>query len=96
MPSIAWEARREGIEDYRILRRIETLCQQKQGPIVDAARDWIEKLRQRVITPRNEEGPALPGVPKRLIQNIASQFGRGEIAEIRNQAIDLLIDLERD
>jgi len=96
VPSVAWEARREGIEDYRILRRIEKLCENRQGPQAEAARAWLEKLRQRVISPRNEEGPPVPVISKRHLQNLAPQFGRGEVADVRGQATDLLVDLARD
>ena len=94
VPSVGWEARREGIEHYRILRQIEPLCQRQSGPKTTAARDWLDQFRDRVISPRNEDGPHFPG--KRLIEDIASQFGRGEIAQIRNQALDVLVDLGAD
>lgn len=95
VPSVAWEARREGIEDFRIIRRIEKLCEQKKGLAAEQARKWVSELRKRVVSAKTKGCPSFPGFSKRHIQDIGPQFGRGELAEIRNRAIDLLIGLER-
>jgi len=59
-----------------------------------AARNWLDKLRQRVVSAAIKTGPFVRLT--KLVHNVAPQFGRGEIDQLRSQAIDMLIDLESD
>jgi hypothetical protein len=49
LPSVGWEARCAGIEDYRYLRELEKLCRSATGPRTDQVRQWLDALRQRVL-----------------------------------------------
>jgi len=95
--SVGWEARREGIEDYRYLRRIEALCKSGEGSKADEARRWLAELRARVlgtVIPQPPRYDAFCGWDERDLWSQCPQFQRGEFARIRDEAIQLLMDLE--
>ena len=96
--SVGWEARREGIKDYRYLRRIEELCQAAQAPEADKAREWLGALRKRVLEteiPEQPEYHAFCVWDKRDLWTQCPQFEPGEFARIRGEAIELVLDLQR-
>ncbi len=95
--SVGWEARREGIEDYRYLRRIEKICESAKGAEADSARKWLAELRARVLEteiPKKPNCDAFCGWDARDLWDECPQFERGEFATIRGQAIRTLLDLE--
>ena len=49
VPTVAWEARREGVEDYRVLRLLESRIKANaSASAVDEARRYLVELRSRV------------------------------------------------
>jgi len=50
MPMLAWEARREGIDDYRYLQMLDDCISANTGdPVAVEAGTWLEALRTRII-----------------------------------------------
>jgi len=50
MPTTAWEARREGVDDYRYLQMLEDQVSIKTSdPLVIEARTWLHTLRARLL-----------------------------------------------
>jgi hypothetical protein len=94
VPSVGWEARREGIEDYRYLSQIERLSHAANNAKTDQARKWLAALRSRVLeTHINAEPDSFQVWDKRDLWNECPQFARGEFADIRNEAIEHLTTL---
>ena len=94
---MGWEARREGIEDYRYLRRIEKICKSAEGAEADGARKWLAELRARVLgtaIPKNPNCDRFCGWDARDLWTQCPQFERGEFAGIRDQAVKHLLDLD--
>ena len=49
VPSVAWEARREGVEDYRTLRLLESrVAAHPNAPAAVEAKAWLASLRDKV------------------------------------------------
>ena len=49
MPHMGWEARREGVDDYRYLQMVEDLVKQKPShPVAIEAGSWLAALRARL------------------------------------------------
>ena len=49
MPHMGWEARREGVDDYRYLQMVEDLVEAKKpDPLAVEAGTWLEGLRARL------------------------------------------------
>ena len=49
VPSVAWEARREGVEDYRVLRLLESrIADSPDHPVSIEAKSWLNTVRDRV------------------------------------------------
>jgi len=49
LASIEWEARREGVEDYRTCRLLEQrIAANRDSPVAREALAWLEKTRARV------------------------------------------------
>ena len=56
MPTTGWEARREGINDYRYLQMLEDAIKAKRDdPIAIEAAVWLERLRGRVVSNYNQD-----------------------------------------
>ena len=50
MPTVGWEARRDGVDDYRYLQMLEDSIAANPGDRAAAeARDWLKSLRQRLL-----------------------------------------------
>jgi hypothetical protein len=96
VPSIAWEARREGITDYRILRQVERLSASHSGSVAEQARRWLEGLRSRVADAKVVEGPPVSGDWDKIdLMDSCPQLSRHEMSEIRNQALEFLLQLRK-
>ena len=55
MPTTGWEARREGVDDYRYLQMVEEAVNAKpHDPTAMEAAVWLEKLRARVVSNWNQ------------------------------------------
>lgn len=95
VPSLAWEARREGVEDYRLLRLLESLiAAHSQSEIAQQAATWLDELRGRVdwYLARNcppydypWDGPE--------IYPMCPNFSPGELAEVRAQTIEYIQEM---
>jgi len=49
VPSVAWEARREGVEDYRLLKYLESLvAANPERAEAQEAQQWLDQIRGRV------------------------------------------------
>ena len=56
MPTTGWEARREGVDDYRYLQMLEDAVKAKpDDPVAIEASVWLEKLRSRVLSNPNQD-----------------------------------------
>jgi len=56
MPTTGWEARREGVDDYRYLQMVEDAVKAKpDDPAAAEASVWLEKLRARVVSNFNQD-----------------------------------------
>jgi len=91
--SVGWEARREGIEDYRYLRQIEKIAASAQSDRADKVRKWLSRLRERVVQTDIGKKPEQPW-DKYDLWTECPQFERGEFADIRDEAIQFLLELE--
>jgi len=50
MPTVGWETRRDGIDDYRYLQMLEDSIAANPGnPVAAEAEDWLESLRERLM-----------------------------------------------
>jgi hypothetical protein len=56
MPTTGWEARREGVDDYRYLQMLEDAIQAKpDDPLAIEAAVWLERLRARILSNPNQD-----------------------------------------
>ena len=97
--SVGWEARREGIEDYRYLRQLEKVCETASPAKSAKARTWLAKLRKRVletVIPNIPDYAAFQVWDTRDLWTECPQFARGELTKIRNEAIELLLELQEN
>ena len=49
LPVIGWEARREGVSDYRYLQMVEDRAAGEQGDVAKEAAAWLAQLRARLL-----------------------------------------------
>ena len=50
MPTVGWETRRDGIDDYRALQMLEdSIAAHPTTPAAAEARNWLESLRKRLV-----------------------------------------------
>lgn len=95
IPSVGWETRREGIEDYRYLSELEKLCRIADEAKAEQVKQWLAELRNRVLAPGKFEKPLLPYWWDRFdLWTQCPQFARGELTQIRNQAIRFMLELQ--
>ena len=95
IPSVGWETRREGIEDYRYLSQLERLCRAADGAKAEQVKQWLAELRSRVLAPGKLEKPMLPyWWDKFDLWTQCPQFARGELTRIREQAIRFMLELQ--
>jgi len=96
VPSPAWEARREGVEDYRLLRLLESRIAAKAGdPEAKKGQAWLEEIRSRV------NWNLIEGMPKSLypwdgaeVYPMCPDFEPRELGEVREQVIEHILALE--
>ena len=68
VPSVGWEARREGIKDYRYLQLLQQLLMEKAGTAAATeARAWLGQLRKRLDTVFVSQNAKTPGNPWQTI-----------------------------
>ena len=95
VPAIAWEARREGVEDYRTLRCLESLiaAEPARAEAKEAAA-WLEKTRGRVdwYLARNLPPASYPwdGIE---LQPMCGDFEPAELAQVRGRAVEYIQQL---
>lgn len=96
VPSVAWEARREGVEDYRLLRLLESRIAAKPGaPAAKEAQKWLDEIRSRV------NWNLIKGMPKSVypwdgaeVYPMCPDFEPKELSEIRARVIDCILALD--
>lgn len=50
MPTVGWETRRDGVDDYRYLQMLEdSIAADPDKPAAVEARDWLDALRERLL-----------------------------------------------
>jgi hypothetical protein len=96
VPSVAWENRREGVEDYRLLRLLEARIAAR--PFVGEApeaKEWLADLRSRV------RWDLIQGMPKSVypwdgaeVHPMCPDFAPSELAGIRNRVVEYILALE--
>jgi len=93
--SVGWEARREGIEDYRTLRALEKRVAEKAGdPAAAEAEAWLDDLRSRVDWETRGKSPAERyGWDAADLYSQCPNFAPTEFNEIRAKARDFLMKL---
>jgi len=95
VPSVGWEARREGVEDYRVLRHLERLCETSADPTAKQAHEWLKGLRKRVLEVGRLERPMLPyWWDKFDLWTECPMLERGELAEGRERAAEFILELQ--
>ncbi len=96
LPSIEWEARREGVEDYRTLALLEKLIPAKPtNPTARQAKTWLEKTRNRVdwYLARNMPPSMYPWDGPELYP-MCPNFDQTELSSIRTKAQDYVLKLK--
>ena len=95
VPSVAWEARREGVEDYRLLRLLEARIAAKAGTAeAKKAETWLDEIRSRV------NWNLIEGMPKSLypwdgaeVHPMCPDFKPEELTETRSRVIDYILGM---
>lgn len=89
VPSVAWEARREGVEDYRLLTLLEE--QVAKNPDNTEASEWLEQLRGRVDWYiARDMPPSLYPWDGPEIYPLCPNFDPWEFSKIRAKAIEYI------
>ena len=97
VPSIQWETRREGVEDYRTLRLLESLIAEDPAHAkAKEARAWLEGIRYRVDWFRGR------GVPPAMLNwdsielwPACGHFEPAELSAVRAQAAAYILALKK-
>jgi len=95
VPSVAWEARREGVEDYRLLRHLESLiAAEPQRAEAQAAQQWLDEIRGRVdwYLARDLPPHIYPWDGPELYP-MCPNFQPSELAAVRAQAVEHIMSL---
>lgn len=93
VPSVQWEARREGVEDYRLLRLLESCIAAKpHHPKAIEASQWLDEIRGRV------DWDLAGGMPKSVypwdgpeIYPMCPNFKPEELPKIRTRVINFIL-----
>jgi hypothetical protein len=104
MPTTGWEARREGIDDYRYLQMLEdSIRATPNEPAAVEAAIWLEKLRSRVISKYEQDADGywdaqvgFPASTARVEPHMAAAgkpFGAMEYEQIRAEAAGYILKL---
>ncbi len=104
MPTTGWEARREGIDDYRYLQMVEEAIKAKPNdPLAIEASVWLETLRSRVVSNYNQDrdgywddqtgfSASTSRVEPHTVE-AGKPFGVDEYEQIRATAADYIVKL---
>lgn len=95
VPSVSWEARREGVEDYRTLRLLENrIAANPESATAGEASQWLLKLRSRV------DWNLIKGMPKSVypwdgaeVFPMCPDFDPAEFPGIRAKAQEYIVKL---
>ena len=95
LPSIAWEARREGVEDYRLLILLEDLiARQPESDVARQAMKWLDTIRGRVDWyVARDMPPSLYPWDGPEIYPLCPGFEPSEFSKIRAKAIDYIVQM---
>ena len=96
VPSVAWEGRREGVEDYRLLRLLESrIAARPNDARAREAAAWLDGIRNRV------NWNLIRGMPRSIypwdgaeVHPMCPDFQPEELGEVRERVIDLLLGYE--
>ena len=96
IPSVAWEARREGVEDYRTIRLLEARINERRGSsVASEASKWLARIRARV------NWNLIKGMPKSIypwdgaeVFPMCPDFKPSELPAIRARAQHYIIKLD--
>ncbi|MSR64919.1 MAG: hypothetical protein EXS18_03960 [Verrucomicrobiae bacterium] len=92
VPSIEWEARREGVEDYRTLRMLQKLIEARpESAVGKKAAEWLTKTKSRVDWNLGRTMPFTMypwDVPE--VYPSCPNFEPSELSEVRMKAIDYI------
>lgn len=96
IPSVAWEARREGVEDYRLLTYLESLiAKEPQRDDARHARVWLEGIRGKVDWYlARKMPPSLYTLDGPELYPLCPNFEPAELAQVRVKAIDFILRLK--
>ena len=93
LASLEWEARREGVEDYRTLKLLESrIAAAQESPVAKQAREWLDKTRSRVdwYLARNMPPSMYPWDGPELYP-MCPDFDQTELSGIRTKAQDYIL-----
>jgi hypothetical protein len=104
MPTTGWEARREGIDDYRYLQMLTDAIEAKaEDPVAIEAAVWLERLRSRVIsnTAQDRDGywdaqtgfPASASRVELHLLEAGKPLGSGEFESLRTTMAEYIAKL---
>jgi hypothetical protein len=96
VPSVAWENRREGVEDYRLLRFLEArLAARPEAAQAQEAGQWLAEIRARV------NWDLIRDMPKSVypwdgaeVYPMCPDFEPAELCGIRTRIIDYILALQ--
>ena len=97
VPSVAWEARREGVEDYRTLHLLEArLAAQPNYPLAAEAKAWLQSVRDKVDWYVSRDmPPSLYPWDGPELDPLCPNFEPSELGQVRRQAADYLVKLRQ-
>lgn len=98
IPSVAWETRREGVEDYRLLSYLESLvAADPDGSEAKEARAWLQEIRGKVDWYlARDMPPSLYPWDGPELYPLCPNFEPSELSEVRAKAIDYIMHLRKD
>ncbi len=95
VPSVEWEARREGVEDYRLLKYLESLiAAHADSEVAQEAQAWLEEIRGRVdwYLARNCPPYDYPWDGPELCP-MCPNFEPEELSQVRARAVQYVLQL---
>lgn len=88
VPAVAWEARREGVEDYRTLRLLESrIAAKPDHPAAHEAKAWLQTVREKVDWYlARDMPPSLYPWDGPELYPLCPNFQPAEIGQVRHRA----------